>query len=66
MKYRFTVHQLEAMASYQWLTDREKCVFELFYRKGWEIESIAAELDVSRGTINNVLKSIRGKTTLPY
>ena len=66
MKYRFTVHQLEAMDSYLWLTDREKCVFELFYRKGWEIESIAAELDVSRGTINNVLKSIRGKTTLPY
>lgn len=61
MKYRFTVQQLEVMASNPWLTDREKLVFELFYRRGWEIETIAAELDVSRGTINRALSSIRGK-----
>lgn len=59
MKYRFTVQQLEDMASNPWLTDRERQVFELFYRRGWEIERIAAELDVSRGTINTVLRKIR-------
>ena len=63
MKYRFTVQQLEAMASTPWLTDREKQVFELFYRRGWEIERIAAELDVSRGTINTVLRKIRSYPT---
>ena len=62
MKYRFTVQQLEAMASNPWLTDREKQVFELFYRRGWGIESIAAELDVSRGTIDNILRSVREKS----
>ena len=63
MKYRVTVQQLEAMASNPWLTDREKQVFELFYRRGWEIERIAAELDVSRGTINTVLRKIRSYPT---
>lgn len=63
MKYRFTVQHLEAMASNPWLTDREKQVFELFYRRGWEIERIAAELDVSRGTINTVLRKIRSYPT---
>ena len=62
MKCRFTVQQLEAMASNPWLTDREKQVFELFYRRGWEIERIAAELDVSRGTIDNILRSVREKS----
>lgn len=62
MKYRFTVQQLEVMASNPWLTDREKLVFELFYRRGWEIETIAAELDVSRGTISGALRSIREKS----
>ena len=51
------------MASNPWLTDREKQVFELFYRRGWEIERIAAELDVSRGTINTVLRKIRSYPT---
>ena len=49
------------MASNPWLTDREKQVFELFYRQGWQIEDVAAELDVSRGTVNNILRSIREK-----
>lgn len=62
MKYRFTLQRLEEMASNQWLTDREKQVFELFYRQGWQIEDVAAELDVSRGTVNNILRSIRDKT----
>lgn len=62
MKYRFTLQRLEEMASNPWLTDREKQVFELFYRQGWQIEDVAAELDVSRGTVNNILRSIRDKT----
>ena len=62
MKYRFTLQRLEEMASNPWLTDREKQVFELFYRQGWQIEDVAAELDVSRGTVNNILRSIRLKT----
>lgn len=61
MKYRYTTQQLEKMMSNQWLSDREKVVFELFYRREWEIETIAAELDVSRGTVNNILRSIREK-----
>ena len=62
MKYRFTLQRLEEMASNPWLTDQEKQVFELFYRQGWHIEDVAAELDVSRGTVNNILRSIRDKT----
>ena len=62
MKYRFTLQRLEEMSSNSWLTDREKQVFELFYRQGWQIEDVAAELDVSRGTVNNLLRSIREKT----
>lgn len=61
MKYRFTLQRLEEMASNPWLTDREKQVFELFYRQGWQIEDVAAELDVSRGTVNNILRVIREK-----
>lgn len=64
MKYRFTVQQLEAMASNPWFTDREKQVFELFYRRGWRIEDIAAELDVTRGTVDNILRAIRAKCVL--
>lgn len=49
------------MASNQWLTDRERQVFDLYYRRGWAIEDVAAELYVSRGTVNNCLRSIREK-----
>ena len=48
------------MEKCEWLTDREKAIFNLFYRR-WQIEAIAAEMDVSRGTINNVLRHIREK-----
>ena len=64
MKYRFTIQQLEAMSSSPWLTDREKRVFELFYRRGWRIEDIAAELDVTRGTVDNTLRAIRKKASM--
>lgn len=63
MKYRFTIQQLESMAANPWLTDRERKVFELYYRQGWRIEDVAAELEVSRGTVDNLLKAIRLKTS---
>ncbi len=42
-------------------TDREKKVYNLYFQRGWHIEDIAAELDVSRRTIGRVLASIRRK-----
>lgn len=49
------------MGSCPWLTDREKKTFDLYYRRGWAIEDVAAEMYVSRGTVNNMLRSIRSK-----
>lgn len=65
MKYTYTPEQLEKMSNSKWLTDREREVFELYYRRGWAIEDIAAELYVSRNTINNTLYSLRRKTLPP-
>lgn len=61
MKIKYTIKELEQLEACPWLTDREREVFNLYYRRGWEIEAIAAELYTSRNTINNVLKSIRDK-----
>lgn len=44
-------------------TDREKKVYNLYFQRGWHIEDIAAELDVSRRTIARVLASIRRKNS---
>lgn len=49
------------MAACPWLTDREKKVFDLFYRRGWPIEDIAAELYLSRRTVDYTLANIRSK-----
>lgn len=65
MKYTYSTEQLEKMSSNPWLSDREREVFEYYYRRGWAIEDIAAELYVSRNTINNTLSSIRKKTLPP-
>ena len=48
-RYRYSPAQLEKMHGNPWLTDRERAAFELHYRRGWPIEDVAAELDVSRG-----------------
>ena len=61
-RYIYSIEQLNSMEKCEWLTDREIAIFNLFYRRGWQIESIAAEMDVSRGTINNALRHIREKT----
>ena len=61
MKIKYNMKQLEQLEACPWLTDREREVFNLYYKRGWEIEAIAAELYTSRNTINNILKSIRTK-----
>lgn len=61
-RYRYTPAELAKMQANPWLTDRERAAFELYYRRGWNIEDVAAELDVSRGTVNNDLARIRRKT----
>lgn len=62
MKYRYSTRELEEMERCRWLTERERKVFELFYRRGWAIEDIAAELYLSRRTIDSTLRSIREKS----
>ena len=49
------------MESCPYLSDRERKVFRLYYKRGWQIEDIAAEMYVSRGTVKNILHSIRSK-----
>ena len=61
-KYKYPPEKLQQIESNRWLTDRERSVFELYYRRGWAIEDVAAELDVCRTTVNNDLKSIRDKS----
>lgn len=61
MKYQYTVSELRRMESCPYLSDRERKVFRLYYKRGWQIEDIAAEMYVSRGTVKNILHSIRSK-----
>lgn len=63
MKYEFSITQLEKMAACPWLTDRQRQIFDLKYRRGWAIEDIAAELYMDRSTVNRELARIR-KTIL--
>lgn len=58
MKFEFSPSELERIEQNHWLTDRERTVFDLYYRRGWKIEDIAAEIDVSRRTITTIKKSI--------
>lgn len=59
MKYLFSASEKQKMFDNPWLTDRQKDVFELYYRRGWNIQDIANELDVSYRTIGAELKTIR-------
>jgi len=62
MKYKFTAQQLQQMERCRWLTDRERKVFNLVYRRGWFIADVAAELYVSRSVVEADLRSIRIKS----
>lgn len=61
MKYKFSPSELEQMRRCPYLTDRERKVLKLYYFRGWEAEDVAAELDVSRVTVFNLLRSLREK-----
>lgn len=61
MKYEMSQEQLQQMEAYPWLTDQERQAFELYYRHGWHLEDIAAEMDCSRKTVGNRLRSVRRK-----
>lgn len=60
-KYKYSTDQLETMAANPWMSDRERSAFNLYYRRGWAIEDVAAEMNCSRSTINRALASIRQK-----
>lgn len=63
MKYKYSAKQLNQMERCRWLTDRERRIFNLYYRRGWAIDDIAAELYCSPTTIKTDLRSIREKTS---
>lgn len=64
MKHKYTTNQLAQMDANPWLTDRERKVFDLHYKRGWAQEDIAAELEICRKTVYNSLNSIRAKCGL--
>ena len=66
MKYLYEISQLERMKSNPWLSDREKAIFNLYYVRKWKIEDVAAELEISRRTVDRSLKSIRLKSLEIY
>lgn len=61
VKYKYSVEEMERMEKNPWLTDRERKVFHYRYKRGWNIEDVAAQLYVHRNTVNNDLRSIREK-----
>lgn len=62
MKFMFSIDELEKMEKNPWFTDRERVIFDLYYRRGWKIEDIAAEVDRQRSAVDRDLKSIRSKS----
>ena len=62
MKYEYSISELERMAASPWLTDRQRQIFDLRFRRGWAIEDIAAELYMDRSTVGRELARIRQKT----
>lgn len=61
-KIEFSRQELDTIENDPYLTDIERKVFTLYYRRGWQIEAVAAEIDVSRRTITSILQKIRKKT----
>jgi len=57
-KYLYTTQQLECMEKSR-MTDRQREIFNMYFWRGLHIEDIAAELDVSRNTIDRDLRKIR-------
>ena len=61
MKIKLSIEELEKMEKNPWLTDLERKVFDLYYRRGWKIEDVAAEIEMQRSAVERSLKSIRNK-----
>lgn len=57
-KYNLTDAEKDKLER-SYLRDRERAVFKRFYRRGHSIEDIAAELDISRRTVDRELASLR-------
>lgn len=57
MKYKYSIKQLQRMERCRWLTDRERRVFNLYFRRGWTTDDIAAEMYLSPAAVRalNVL-----------
>lgn len=62
MKYALTEDQLDELERRQ-LRDRERDVLTLYYRRGWAIEDVAAEIGYSRRTVDRVLRAVREKVS---
>jgi len=61
-RHKPSAEELERMASYKWLTRRERHVFNSYYKDGLTIDVISRELDLHRRTVSRILTSIREKT----
>ena len=61
MKYKYSIQQLQRMEQCRWLTDRERRVFNLYFRRGWATDDIAAELYLSPSAVKKSIRSIRLK-----
>ena len=44
-----------------WLTDMQRTVVELYYRRGWTSEDVAAEIGRDRRTVSRILRQLREK-----
>ena len=54
MKIFLTQEQKERIDQDGWLTDMQRTVFELYYRRGWTIEDVAAEIGRDRRTVSRI------------
>ena len=61
MKIFLTQEQKERIDQDGWLTDMQRTVFELYYRRGWTIEDVAAETGRDRRTVSRILRQLREK-----
>ena len=61
MKIFLTQEQKERIDQDGWLTDMQRTVFESYYRRGWTIEDVAAEIGRDRRTVSRILRQLREK-----
>lgn len=59
MKYLFSADEIDRMGDNPRLTDRQRDIFELVYRRGLLHQEAANELYISRKTVERELRTIR-------